>query len=153
VARAKERPFGPRFGTLVHATLATVPLEADADAIARVAATQARILGASDEERDAAAQAAAEVLSHPLLLRARACARLDRCHREAPVTWIAPDGLLLEGTIDLAFEEEDEIVVLDFKTDRELTADFDQYRRQVDVYCRAVSAVRGKPARGVLLRV
>ncbi len=59
--------------------------------------------------------------------------------------------MLLEGTIDLAFEDADELVVLDFKTDRELTTDFDQYRRQVDVYCRAIGAVKGKTARGILL--
>ena len=153
VARAAGRPAGPRFGTLVHATLATVPLDADADAIARVAATQARILGATDEERQAAEQAVGDVLAHPLLLRARDCARSGRCHREVPVTWIAPDGLLLEGTIDLTFEDDADLVVLDFKTDRELTTDFDQYRRQVDIYCRAIGAVKGKPARGILLRV
>ncbi|HEY7500189.1 MAG TPA: UvrD-helicase domain-containing protein [Vicinamibacterales bacterium] len=153
VARAGDRPAGVRFGTLVHATLATVPLDADAAAIARVAATQARILGASEDEREAAAQAVGEVLAHPLLLRARRCAESGGCHREVPVTWIAPDGLLVEGTIDLAFEEGEELVVLDFKTDRELTTDFDQYRRQVDVYCRAIAAVKNKPARGILLRV
>jgi ATP-dependent exoDNAse (exonuclease V) beta subunit len=151
--RAKGRPAGQRFGTLVHATLATVPLEADRATIARVAETQARILGATDEERDAAAHAVADVLDHPLLLRARECARDGRCHREVPITWIAPDGLLLEGTIDLAFDDGAELVVLDFKTDRELSADFDQYRRQVDVYCRAISAVRGKPAKGILMKV
>jgi ATP-dependent helicase/nuclease subunit A len=153
LTRAGGRPFGPRFGTLVHATLATVPLDADPDAIARVAATEARILGAPDDEREAAAQAVADVLAHPLLLQARHCATEGRCHREVPITWLAPDGMLLEGTIDLAFEDGDELVVLDFKTDRELTTDFDQYRRQVDVYCRALSSVRAKPARGILLRV
>jgi ATP-dependent helicase/nuclease subunit A len=70
-----------------------------------------------------------------------------------PVTWIAPDGLLLEGTIDLVFEDSDELVVLDFKTDREIATEQDQYRRQLDVYCRAVSSVRGRDARGILLRV
>ena len=70
-----------------------------------------------------------------------------------PVTWMAPDGMLLEGTIDLAFEDAHDLVVLDFKTDKELTVDFEQYRRQLDVYCRAVSALKGREARGVLLRV
>ncbi len=153
IDRAKARPAGPRFGSLVHATLATVPLDADAGSIARVATTQARILGATDDERHAALQAVGDVLAHPLLRRARDCARSGRCYREMPVTWLAPDGTLIEGTIDLAFEDADELVVLDFKTDRELTTDFDQYRRQVDVYCRAIGAVKGKTARGILLRV
>jgi ATP-dependent exoDNAse (exonuclease V) beta subunit len=151
--RAAGRPFGPRFGSLVHATLATVPLDADPKTIARIAATEARILGAPDDERVAASQAVAEVLAHPLLLQAQRCANAGQCHREVPITWIAPDGILLEGTIDLAFEDGEDLVVLDFKTDRELKSDFDQYRRQVDVYCRALSSVRHKTARGILLRV
>ena len=44
VPRVTGRPFGPRFGTLVHATLATVPLDADEATVRRVAATQGRIL-------------------------------------------------------------------------------------------------------------
>ena len=153
IATAAGRPFGPRFGTLVHATLATVPLDAAIDRIAAVAATQARILDAKDDEREAAVRAVADVLAHPLLVRAREAAVRGGCYREMPVTWIAPDGLLLEGTIDLAFEDERDVVVLDFKTDKQLTVDFEQYRRQLDVYCRAVSALKGREARGVLLRV
>jgi ATP-dependent helicase/nuclease subunit A len=150
---AGARPFGPRFGSLVHATLATVPLDASRDAIARVAHTQARILGAPDEEERAAVRAVADVLSHPLLERARAAAAVGRCHREMPVTWMAPDGLLVEGTIDLVFEDERDLLVLDFKTDREIATEQDQYRRQLDVYCRAVSSVKGRQAKGILLRV
>ena len=153
IATAAGRPFGPRFGTLVHATLATVPLDASVDRIAAVAATQARILAAKDDEREAAVRAVADVLAHPLLIRARAAAAAGGCFREMPVTWMAPDGMLLEGTIDLAFEDAHDLVVLDFKTDKELTVDFEQYRRQLDVYCRAVSALKGREARGVLLRV
>ena len=49
-ASGVARPTGPRFGTLVHAILATVALDAGRDAIAEVAALQARILGAPDDE-------------------------------------------------------------------------------------------------------
>jgi ATP-dependent helicase/nuclease subunit A len=146
------RPSGPRFGTLVHATLATVALDATADAIAQIAATQSRILGATAEEELAAGRAVEQVLAHPLLIRARAAAARGNCHREVPVTWTAPDGLLLEGTIDLTFED-DELLVLDFKTDKELATDLDQYRKQLSVYCRAVEQLRSRNARGVLLRV
>ena len=44
ITRSTERPFGPRFGALVHATLATVPLDASESTIAAVAAAQGRIL-------------------------------------------------------------------------------------------------------------
>ena len=150
---AGARPFGPRFGSLVHATLATVPLDAGRDAIERVARTQARILGALEDEERAAGRAVADVLAHPLLERARAAAAAGRCHREMPVTWMAPDGILVEGTIDLVFEDERDLLVLDFKTDREIATEQDQYRRQLDVYCRAVGSVKGRQAKGILLRV
>jgi ATP-dependent helicase/nuclease subunit A len=152
-AAAGDRPFGPRFGTLVHATLATAPLDAAVDVIEKVAATQARILGAPAEEERAAVKAVADVLAHSLLKRARAAAERGQCHRELPVTWIAPDGLMIEGTIDLVFEDAAELVVLDFKTDREIATEQDQYRRQLDVYCRAVSSLKGREAKGILLRV
>ncbi len=137
----------------MHATLATAPLDAAVDVIEKVAATQARILGAPAEEERAAVKAVADVLAHSLLKRARAAAERGQCHRELPVTWIAPDGLMIEGTIDLVFEDAAELVVLDFKTDREIATEQDQYRRQLDVYCRAVSSLKGREAKGILLRV
>jgi ATP-dependent exoDNAse (exonuclease V) beta subunit len=153
VGSATGRPFGPRFGTLVHAALATVPLDANAETVARVTDTQARILGCPRDEQQNAADAVLRVLSHPLLDRARAALATGRCYREMPVTWNAPDGTLVEGTIDLAFDDGDGLTVLDFKTDRELATELDAYRRQVQVYCEAVSAVRGKTAKGLLVRV
>src|SRR5262249_30634200 len=53
------RPFGARFGSLVHATLATVALDATADAIAHVARTQGRVLVCSEDEVAAASDAVA----------------------------------------------------------------------------------------------
>jgi ATP-dependent exoDNAse (exonuclease V) beta subunit len=148
------RPFGPRFGSLVHATLATVALDATPDAIAHVARTQGRILVCSEDEVVAASHAVAAALQHPLFDRARAAAADGRCHRELPVLWRAPEGSLIEGTVDLAFEEEPgTITVLDFKTDRELSDDLDQYRRQLTIYCRALSQLRGMRAVGVLMKV
>jgi ATP-dependent exoDNAse (exonuclease V) beta subunit len=152
-AETGERPYGPRFGTLVHAALATAPLDADPVTVGRIVETQSRILGATAEEQRAAAHAVAAVLGHPLLDRARHAMASGRCYREAPVTWMSPDGVLIEGTIDLAFEETDGITVLDFKTDREVATDLEQYTRQLAVYCRALAAARGKNVKGVLLGV
>ena len=162
LGRTVGRPFGPAFGTLVHATLATIPLDADGELIGRVARTQGRLLlgfgEGVDEEVYAAAEAVAAALHHPLFERVRAAGRVGRCARELPIIWQAPDGALVEGTIDLVFEEEaDEggrrFVVLDFKTDRELDADAERYRRQLAVYCQALTALRGAETRGILMRV
>ena len=107
--RVTGRPFGPRFGTLVHTTLATVPLDADESIVRRVAATQGRVLLGSgegvDEEVYAVAEAVMAVLRHPLFDQVRAANAAGRCHRELPLIWQAPDGTLIEGTVDLAFEE------------------------------------------------
>jgi ATP-dependent helicase/nuclease subunit A len=150
---AANRPFGPRFGTLVHAALATVPLDADADTIGRMTSTQARILATTAEEQVAAVRAVTAVLAHPVLDRARSALTSGRCYREMPITWKAPDRAIVEGTIDLAFEDDEGLTVLDFKTDRELATDLDRYRRQLTVYCRALAVLRGRKPRGILLRV
>jgi ATP-dependent exoDNAse (exonuclease V) beta subunit len=157
LAPAAGRPFGPAFGTLVHATLATVPLDADEQVVSTIATTQGRILPGvnrvPEEEIYAAAEAVSAVLRHPLFDRVRAAANLGRCHREWPIIWQSPGGTLVEGTIDLVFEEAGGMIVLDFKTDRELAVDLDRYRRQLTIYCRALEAARAVRPRGVLMRV
>jgi hypothetical protein len=165
VSRVAGRPFGPRFGTLVHSTLATVPLNASDDVVKRIAGTQGRILlGFGDgveEEVYAAVEVVTAVLRHPLFDRVRAANAAGRCYRELPIIWQAAGGTLIEGTIDLAFEEPDgegagvprRLVVLDFKTDRELDAEAARYRRQLSIYCQSLAELWGQPARGVLMRV
>ena len=82
-----------------------------------------------------------------------AAAGAGACERELPIIWRAADGTLVEGTIDLAFEEGDGTVVLDFNTDRELRSDLMRYRRQVALYCEALQAMRGRAVRGVIMRI
>jgi ATP-dependent exoDNAse (exonuclease V) beta subunit len=152
LSRPAHRPYGPRFGSLVHATLATVPLDASADDISRVARTQGRILVASDEEMSAAAEAVTGVLSHALFDRARNAGASGRCSREVPVMWLAPDNTLVEGTVDLAFQEDNRLVVLDFKTNRELADALDQYANQLKIYCRALASP-GQEVQAMLVRL
>ncbi len=147
------RPSGPRFGTLVHAILATVALDAGRAAIAEVAALQARIHGAPDDEIAAAAAVVEAALAHPLLLRAREAWTHGRCRRETPISAIEPDGSILEGVLDLAFEEDAGWTVVDFKTQAELAGLIPRYRRQVSAYAAVVARVTGRPASAVLLRL
>jgi len=160
VSRAAGRPFGAGFGTLVHAILATVPLDADGGTVQKVAETQGRILlgfgEGVEEEVYAAAEVVSAVLRHEIFDRVRAAEAAGRLFREWPVIWQSPDGTLIEGTVDLAFEEgasPARLIVLDFKTGRELDADTLRYRRQLAIYCRALSALRGLPAQGILMRI
>ena len=79
--------------------------------------------------------------------------RAGRCERELPITWKAPDGTLIEGAADLVFEDLTGLTVVDFKTDRELAGDLEQYRRQLAVYCQALGSLRNASTRGVLARI
>jgi ATP-dependent helicase/nuclease subunit A len=148
------RPHGKRFGILVHAMLASVPLDGDAGAIADTSRIQARILGASDEEAAAARDVVAGALAHPLLARARKAVRVER---ETAVMLRAEDGAIVEGVVDLAFLEQGPAgpiwTVIDFKTDVEMAGSKDDYARQIDAYARAIAAATGEPAKGALLAV
>ena len=146
------RPSGPRYGRLVHATLAAVPLDADASVLRLIAATQARILGSTEEETASAIEVVHHALAHPLFDRARAADRQGRCRREAPLT-VMMEGTLVEGVADFAFEAADGYTVIDFKTDRDIESTLDHYRWQVAVYAAAISQATGKPARALVFRV
>ena len=147
------RPTGPRFGTLVHATLATVALDASAAQVAEAVALQARILGAPDDESAAAATVVGAALSHPLLARAREAERSGRCRRETPVAVLDEDGTLLEGVLDLAWEDDQGWTVVDFKTDAELAGAVPRYRRQIALYASVIARTTGRPVKAVLLHV
>jgi ATP-dependent exoDNAse (exonuclease V) beta subunit len=151
-------PAGRRFGTLVHAILRDVPLDANRAIIRQWAQLNARIVGAPPEEIEAACSRVEAALDHPLLDRAR---RAERKHREYPVMLRVPmegmGGRLMEGIIDLAFVEDDAWVIVDFKTDADISGhpskQRDQYQRQLQWYASALSRLTGLPARAYLLGV
>ncbi len=146
------RPRGKRFGTLVHAILATVELRGDAEHVRAVGANHARLVGATPEERDAAIIAVRAALTHPLLVRAAAAEDRGGLRREVPVVVRTPEGLI-EGVVDLAFSEPAGWTVIDFKTDAELDHRRPIYEAQVREYAKAISAATGAPAAPVLLVV
>jgi len=87
------------------------------------------------------------------LARAREAAGRGACRREWPLMLRLDDGRLVEGTLDLAFEEPAGWTVVDFKTDEPGEASLDVYRRQVALYCRALRAGSDRPVSGVILQV
>jgi ATP-dependent exoDNAse (exonuclease V) beta subunit len=148
----ESRPSGPRFGTLVHASLAAAPLDADEPTIDRIVAVQARIVAAPSNEAAAARQVVHAVLGHALIEEARRAEERGALFRETPTT-IVKDGQLLEGTVDLAFETADGYVAVDFKTDRAEGELQESYARQVQLYAEAITQATGKPARAVLMNI
>jgi ATP-dependent helicase/nuclease subunit A len=152
------RPSGKRFGTLVHAVLATLPLDADGTEVDELAALHAKLFAAPDDERAAAAGIAKRLLQHPRIAAARAAeAAGRRVWREAPVSLRLEDESnvpqIVDGQVDLAYETDQGWVIVDFKTDIEIASAQDAYKQQVALYVEAVQRATGQPASGVLLRV
>jgi ATP-dependent exoDNAse (exonuclease V) beta subunit len=149
-----DRIGGAAFGTLVHAVLARTPFDATRAALQDIAAGEARILNMEESDVSAAAEVVERALGHDLLVRARRATDRGACRRETPVTLTLDDGTLVEGIVDLAFEENGVWTVVDYKTDREIAAaGEDQYRRQVALYATAIARATGAAATGVLLRI
>jgi len=151
--RAANRPTGRRFGALVHADLASVPLDGDLRMIQHLATVHGRVLGATQEEIEAASEAVRRALAHPRLNQARNAAQQGRCRREVPIIWRNTNGVLIEGVVDLAFEQPDGWIVIDFKTDEEFRGNELAYRRQVEMYASAIQAAIGARVSPVLMRV
>jgi ATP-dependent helicase/nuclease subunit A len=151
--RPANRPSGRRFGTLVHAILASVPLDGDLNIIQRLATIHGRILGASQDEVVAASESVRVALAHGVFEDARRAAQQGRCRREVPIAWRDSDGSLIEGVIDLAFEQAGSWTVIDFKTDEEFRGDEPVYRRQIGMYAAAINAANGAAVAALLMRV
>jgi ATP-dependent helicase/nuclease subunit A len=149
-----ERPSGRRFGALVHAVLAAVELDANADKISAIVHANARLMDATTAETGAAVTTVWAAIQHPLMQRA---AKAHAIRREAPVQHYREDGTLIEGVVDLAFTEDTSEfngwTVVDFKTDREIEKAQDRYRSQVAAYVDAVRLATGTAVRGFLLIV
>lgn len=131
--RKKDRPQGRRFGNLVHSALNDGRLD-----------LHVRLLGATQEEKDAAAGIMQQLQSHPLFVTAK------RSLREVPITVPLETGEILDGVIDLALFDGESWTIVDYKTDN---ADQTRYIRQLQWYVWAMEKLTGLPARGVLLAV
>jgi ATP-dependent exoDNAse (exonuclease V) beta subunit len=150
--KAGPRASGTRFGTLVHATLSVIPMGATSAEVKSATELQARILAATNEERVSAAEIVEHVLLSDLWQRAQIAARKQKCRRETPITLVRGDQII-EGVVDLAFEENDRWIVVDFKTDRELENALARYRNQIFIYARAISEATGRETAAYILRI
>jgi ATP-dependent exoDNAse (exonuclease V) beta subunit len=148
------RAGGSAFGALVHGVLAQAPFDADRELLAAISSSEARALALDESSAAEAASVVHDVLHHDLLQRARRAADRGACRRETPVTCQLPDGSMIEGVVDLAFEENGIWTVVDYKTDREIeSAGEDRYRRQIALYAMAIARATGQGATGVLLKI
>ena len=135
-------------GRAVHAVLQAIDL-ATGEGIPERARAQAVVEGVPEREDDIAALARAAVESD-IVKRAVASGRL---WREVPVA-VGMGGGSLHGFIDLLFEEDDGLVVVDYKTDsvtaKAATEAVQRYRLQGGAYAYAVEHVTGKRVKEVI---
>ncbi len=147
--RAEDRPAGTRFGTLVHAILAEVPLDADGATVARVTARVARLLAATADETTHATKAVIDALGTDTL---RAARRATDVRREV---WAGTrdGGEVLGGVVDLAFFDGEGWIVVDHKTDRAVPEPGGPYDAQVTLYAEAIARATRQRATPRLLFV
>jgi ATP-dependent exoDNAse (exonuclease V) beta subunit len=147
----RERPSGRRFGSLVHAILADIELDAEVEQIGASATINGKMFGATEDEVEVAINVVTNALGHPILKRAATSGKKGDLRRETPVLLRLDDSSLVEGVVDLAFRENGAWTVVDFKTDREFVRSSDRYIAQVRLYSKAVGAATGESARGIVL--
>ena len=174
LARAAERPYlpvsatrlarrtapapvavvaaaGRDFGSLVHRLLEWVPLDdtgrGRAGRVRAMALALAPSFGIGAGAAARAGEQVERVLSLPLLERARGAAQL---WRELSL-WF-PDGEhLVEGIVDLVFEEAGQLVVVDYKSDAiadaQAIAQAAHHAPQLQLYGRGLTQALGLPVR------
>jgi ATP-dependent helicase/nuclease subunit A len=174
VARAAQRPFAPvsatrlaartapapaaaggaggrDFGSLVHRLLEWVPLEDEgegrADRVRAMAEALAPSFGLGAEAAGRAASQVERALALPVMGRAR---RAPRVWRELSL-WF-PDGEhLVEGIVDLVFEEDGQLVVVDYKSDAiaedQALAQAAHHAPQLQLYGRGLAQAAALPVR------
>ncbi|MBJ7458254.1 MAG: UvrD-helicase domain-containing protein [Thermoleophilaceae bacterium] len=151
VARVARAFGGTALGSAVHGVLQLIDLDA-ADQIDGLSREQCSIEGIEGAEAEVAALAA-HALATDVIKQAAAS-------RHWPELYVCGelDGELREGVVDLLFEADDGLVIVDYKTDAVSGEDFaaasDSYRSQVAAYARLVEQVTGRAVtRGVLLHL
>lgn len=138
---------GTALGRAVHSVLQTIDLVTGGgiDDTARAQAAAEGIPGRWSE----VARLVRVAVESPVVRRATAC----RFWREAPVAVPVGDGVL-EGFIDLMFEENGGLVLVDYKTDAVDSSNIDEalsrYRIQGGAYAMAVQRTTGMPVTEVV---
>lgn len=142
--------YGSAVGRAVHGVLQSVDLslpeppagEVEAQCVAEGVTTH----------RDLVTALVRSALASPLV----ALAARSRHWRESYVGAVVEDGTLVEGYVDLIFEDEDgALVIVDYKTDAVPAAALDTrvtyYQPQMQAYATCLQAATGRPVRSELL--
>jgi ATP-dependent helicase/nuclease subunit A len=142
------------FGTAVHSVLERVDL-AQPDDVPRHAEIAAAEHGMADRVDEMATVARTALASAVIARALRSPRRLREVAFAAPLPLSdVGEGGVAEGRIDLLFQEDSGIVIVDFKTDNVTAADVDarteEYRAQALTYAWAAHEATGLPVREVV---
>ena len=144
---SSEPGGGAAFGSAFHEVMERVDLVEghNLKALAQIKAVEQSIPGMADQ----IAELGGQTLSHPLMDRVR---KAKRFFREVPFSVFLAEKIM-EGKIDLLFEEKEGWVVVDYKTD-EVSGDvlherFEAYKDQGIWYARAVEKATGERVKEV----
>jgi len=145
---AASREGAREFGQLVHKVLEWIPFSEGAEeGVGTAVRSLAPIYALDDEAVQLAVQSVLRVLRLPVIERAR---NATRVWREMKL-WFPEGDELLEGVIDLVFEENGELVVVDYKTDRISEDQWLQqaahHAPQLQLYGRGLAQAAGMPVR------
>ena len=146
----KRGRAGTSIGSAVHGVLQIIDLEKpqDIEAMSRSQATAESIPDKVEE----VAGLVRNAIESDIVMRAVHSGKL---WREVPVAVPVGKGVL-EGFIDLLFEEDDGLVVVDYKTDAVGSGEMEEqavgrYRLQAGSYALAVQRATGKPVKEIVL--
>ena len=142
---------GRDFGSLVHRLLEWVPLEAGEEPpperVRAMADALAPAYGLDDAAARRASDQVARALALPVLQRAGRAARVWREMR----VWFSDGENLVEGVVDLVFEEEGQLVIVDYKTDNvaeeQALVQAAHHAPQLQLYGRGLAQASGQPVR------
>jgi len=147
VADGEDPDVARRVGRAVHVALAEIDLTTGADAEGTPADEVARVAAVAQGVSSQASEVVAMV--EAALLSPTVASGAGRRHwREVYVTVPVGAGGLLEGYVDLLLEDDDGLVVVDYKTDRihghpGLSDAVAAYRLQVAAYALALESSTG----------
>jgi len=144
---SSEPGGGAAFGSAFHAVMERIDLVdgKNLNVLVKIKAVEQSIPGIADQIGDLCRK----TLSNPIMDRVR---RAKRFFREVDFS-VSLEGKIMEGKIDLLFEEEEGWVIVDYKTDevsgKAINERFDLYREQGIWYARAAKKTTGEAVKEV----
>ena len=156
---------GAERGTALHLVMQDLDFFCEPDeqnVRAQIEAMRAQRKLTEEQAKAADVQAIVQFLRSDLAARIRKSEQVEREYRFSLLRPVrdfssldADDSVLLQGVVDCFFEEDGELVVVDFKTDHVSRAQLDEraehYRPQLEAYSMALTRVMGKKVKEKVL--